>query len=706
MHKFSQFDLHLNIKRLPLTYSLGDLTTIREIFTPENGDSGRTQLPNLPPTAEWIFQNGHETEGYFVQHSAALMVVIRKFLQEITAQIKLKEQSGKPQQAELIQNYLDIRRECMSRVGSHLVEIIKQERRLGVYNLFWLVLSKYLVNLLETVITEKGDSKIRLKLSMLPIITQAFLETIEQVKRYFQKYNAQNRRYSQYIDDTMTSHLGAAFNYEFSRAVITEQIHLVFPMLSSHNLLECAQAIFVPENNTYHISYQEFFEIYSGIRTYMEKQLDRQNTGFCDMIATVLKIPFQIVKNIPIEALLFHPTIITILAEEIKHLPVKGPNRKKVLFKSWIPQLGNMIGEDSWEFAINDYLTFAKDLRRSEIILLLRQRIRFIMPTAANRNPVGSSTQGTDQEIADKISYQFEKGKIINDLRHVTLLFLDLRGFTELSAGDISDHQLKEHLYNFFDPTVNILNHFEGTIKTYAGDGILAAFGGRKDHALNAVRAALEIQKLFHRLKRDQKIAFTGMGIGIHTGLVEETYFFPDLESSSQNTVIGLTANLVSRLSSGKAEKKGGLDKEAIRALNEYLQVQTQDVDITPASLAIFEDRLFQALETLQHQQFIQSVNEEFGAKTPVRIVHGVLNNNGIAISNSTFKHIHALESLEEIESEGSVKYSYVDHVLQEQIFLIKAGDAMFKGIEGKFPVWGVYVYRKPSTARSKQPSL
>ena len=32
---------------------------------------------------------------------------------------------------------------------------------------------------------------------------------------------------------------------------------------------------------------------------------------------------------------------------------------------------------------------------------------------------------------------------------------LHLRGFTELSAGDISDQELKLQLYHFFDPVVN-----------------------------------------------------------------------------------------------------------------------------------------------------------------------------------------------------------------------------------------------------------
>lgn len=67
MHKFSQVDLKLNIGRLPLIYSLGDLTTIREIFTPENGDVGRTQLPILPPISETLPQDDKESEGYLVK---------------------------------------------------------------------------------------------------------------------------------------------------------------------------------------------------------------------------------------------------------------------------------------------------------------------------------------------------------------------------------------------------------------------------------------------------------------------------------------------------------------------------------------------------------------------------------------------------------------------------------------------------------------
>ncbi|MBD3307584.1 hypothetical protein GF339_14210, partial [candidate division KSB3 bacterium] len=558
MHKFSQFDPHLNIRRLPLLYSLGDLSSIREIFTPEHGDIGRTQLPFLPPLSETILQDEQELEGYLVETSSPLLVALREFLREIARQVEHKHSGAYQKRPDHMRQYVDVRRECINRVGTRLVEVLKQERRLGLYNLFWLVISKHVVLLLDKVIAEQGEKQAKYKIAMQPIIAKTFQEVIRQVRRYFHKYDSQQRRSCKYIHQTITSHLGTSFNYEFSRAVITDQIHMLFPQISRQNFLEYAQTIFVETNDRYHITYHDFMQIYSGIRAYVEKQVQTRDPVFFDMVATVLKIPLQTVEQLPLEIIMFHPSILSLFAQEIKQLPVRKASRKKMLFKT--PQLGSLLGEDSWEFALNDYLTFAKDLRRSEIITFFRNRIAFVSKTQQTSSSVRNigRKQRSAPGIVDRISYQFDKGRIINDLRQVTLVFLDLRGFTEVSAR-VDDQELKEYLYTFFDPAVNILNHFGGVIKTYAGDGILASFGAKNDHAVNAIRAAIEIQQFFHVLKQQEKIAFTGMGIGIHTGLVEETYFFPDLEAPSHNTVIGLTANIAGRLSSGKAERHGSL---------------------------------------------------------------------------------------------------------------------------------------------------
>ncbi|GAK52669.1 adenylate/guanylate cyclase [Candidatus Moduliflexus flocculans] len=693
MHKFSQFDLKLNIGRLPLIYSLGDLTSIREIFTPEDEDVGRTQLPILPPTSGIISLNDEEIEGYLVETSSPLMFTIREFLQGLDSLMEWKQQSGDRQHSDVAENFAALRRDCMNRLGARLVDVIKQERRLGLYNLFWLTISKYLIGLLDRVIAHRTGKQTKRKLEMLPLITQTFLDAIQQVKRYLQKEDAQQRHYSRYIDEMMLSHLGAAFNYEFSRSVITDQIHVMFPQLSRTNLMECAQQVFQQGNEKYHLGYDDFVNIYSGIRTYIDKRLRSKDPMFCEMAANVMKIPSRNVLNIPVEAILFHPGVISIFAEEIRQLPVKSPTRKKLLFKSSMPQLGDLFAEGTWEFALADYLNFAKDLRRSEIITTLRNRLAFFTPSHQSSSHASSAAESAATGIADRISYRFEKGRIIQDLRNVTLIFLDLRGFTELSAGDITDQVLKQYLYKFFDPVVNIINHFNGVIKTYAGDGILASFGNSKYHVLQAIRASIEVKKFFTLLKNEHKIPFTGMGIGIHTGLVEETYFFSDLESPNLNTVIGLSANLVGRLSSGKTEKKIQIEPHSLKELRDYLEAHDPALSAGSGALAIFEDRLQHVVQAIQSQKNQTASEQAEYQKLSVKVLSGVLNNHGIALSNDTFAHLHAIQQLHEQQVAGTVHYTFFDSVLQEELVLIKAGDATFKGLKGKFPVWGIYAH-------------
>lgn len=700
MHRFSEFDSQLNIVRLPLTYSLGDPSSIREIFTPDSGDIGRTQLPMLPPKIEVIPHERGDIHGYLVETSPALLVAIKEFLKGIISMLEYKNLSRDNRQSKTANYYAEVRRECINRIGIRLVEVIKQERRLGLYNLFWLMISKHIVMLLDQVIQAKGNRRTQYKIAMQPVITQTLQETFQKVQRYLHKEDEKKRQYSQYISETLTSHLGAAFNYEFFQSIISDQIHLLFPDISHESLIECAQSIFIQNNEKYHITYPEFVELYSGVRSYIEGRLRKGDEALRDMIANVLKIPPQTVKYVPIETLVFHPTLIALFAEEIKQVPVK--TRKKTFFKSWSSQLVDLFGEDSWEFAIHDYLTFAKDLRRSELIAFFRDRVVFVRKTQ-KIFPQGLSRRGvltsTSKGIADKISYQFDKGRIINDLRSVTLIFLDLRGFTELSASDITDQVLKEHLYTFFDPVVNIINHFGGSIRSYAGDAILAAFGTdseQKNHALDAVRAALEIQKVFNRLRQEGTMAFKGMGIGIHSGLVEEAYFFPNPEAPSYNTVIGLAANLVGRLSSGKAERRKKLDIQAAFSLHERL---ISSAHLDTSLLANVENQLLQALDALQREEDQSSEKEEQSQELAVNVTKGILNNQGIAISgveNGTFERIRDAVNLKEIEFHDRVHYTFFDNVLREQIVFIKAGDASFKGIDtgiqGKIPVWGVYV--------------
>jgi class 3 adenylate cyclase len=589
MLKFATFDPQLHLKRLPLAYSLGDLSSIREIFTPESGDSGRTQLPILPPQVETLTHGGFEFTGYLVEGSTPLLTAIREFLASLISQRQTREQdNGSPNLQDSVtmrQLYVEAKRVCMNRIGTRLMDVIKQDRRLGLYNLYWLTISKYVAALLDQLLPAQKSQQCQMRLALQPIIMQTFQQVLQRVETHLAQEDDALRHYSQYIRATLTTHLGATFNYEFSRAIIADQVHLLAPRINRQNLLECAQAVFCGQNERYTILYDDFLKIYAGVRSYIEDRLTKQEAGFIAMMATIFRLPVQMVQHLPVEMLVFQPAIITLFADEIKQVPSRG--RKKTLFRNWSSQLGDEFGENAWEFAVNDYLTFARDLRRSEIIAFLRSRILFGKPSQARQpSPTGRLRMAPTPAaggIADKVSYRFEKGRIINDLRGVSLIFLDLRGFTEISAGDITDEELKEHLYRFFDPVVNILNYFGGQIKYYAGDGILAAFqseSAQQNHALDAVRAAVEIYKFFVSLREEGRMPFQGMGIGVHSGLVEEAYFFFDAETPGLNTVIGLAANLVGRLSSGKAEKKKELDSQTTSSLLKTLMT-SPNIDLS-----------------------------------------------------------------------------------------------------------------------------
>jgi len=131
--------------------------------------------------------------------------------------------------------------------------------------------------------------------------------------------------------------------------------------------------------------------------------------------------------------------------------------------------------------------------------------------------------------------------------REVTMLFLDLEGFTSLSER-LAPHELVHTLNGFYAAVAGPVARYDGVIDQFQGDAILATFNAPRltpDHAANAVQAALEIQALL-------KTKTFGSGqtlrarIGINTGIVIHGLIgTPDRLGY---TVIGDEVNVASRL--------------------------------------------------------------------------------------------------------------------------------------------------------------
>jgi adenylate cyclase len=109
------------------------------------------------------------------------------------------------------------------------------------------------------------------------------------------------------------------------------------------------------------------------------------------------------------------------------------------------------------------------------------------------------------------------------EVQEVTVLFLDIRGFTRRSSGE-SPEMVVDLLNHFFSLAVAAVEQRGGWVNKFLGDGILALFGipvPQPDHADRAVWAALDLLASLHDwneelLKRGQPPVVVGGGI--HTG--------------------------------------------------------------------------------------------------------------------------------------------------------------------------------------------
>ena len=111
--------------------------------------------------------------------------------------------------------------------------------------------------------------------------------------------------------------------------------------------------------------------------------------------------------------------------------------------------------------------------------------------------------------------------------REVTLLFADLRGFTELAAALEMDPLFCELLGHVMDClTEAVLNH-KGTVVDYYGDGLVAMWNAadeQREHPDLACSAALEMLNTLPSVASDWSGVTHSdlrLGIGVHTGMVQ-----------------------------------------------------------------------------------------------------------------------------------------------------------------------------------------
>jgi class 3 adenylate cyclase len=103
------------------------------------------------------------------------------------------------------------------------------------------------------------------------------------------------------------------------------------------------------------------------------------------------------------------------------------------------------------------------------------------------------------------------------DRRRITVLFIDMAGFTSFS--ELADpEQIRILQREYFAALREVMRQYGGVIEKYIGDAVMAVFGApvaTEDDALRAVRAGLEAQRVLNRGRLAQLATFR---VGIATG--------------------------------------------------------------------------------------------------------------------------------------------------------------------------------------------
>jgi adenylate cyclase len=137
------------------------------------------------------------------------------------------------------------------------------------------------------------------------------------------------------------------------------------------------------------------------------------------------------------------------------------------------------------------------------------------------------------------------------EVKELTILFSDIRGFTTISEK-LTPDELVQLLNEYFGQMTEIVFATNGTLDKYIGDAIMAFWGSpypQADHAFRSCSCALQMVSGLAKLNEKLQLAGRppiGIGIGLNTGLVNVGNMGSARRLSW--TVMGDNVNLASRL--------------------------------------------------------------------------------------------------------------------------------------------------------------
>lgn len=160
------------------------------------------------------------------------------------------------------------------------------------------------------------------------------------------------------------------------------------------------------------------------------------------------------------------------------------------------------------------------------VLVYLSESLRRFITTEREKQQIRSAfSHYMSPAMVERLAENPQALKLGGEMREMTILFCDVRGFTTISE-QFDAEGLTRFINRLLTPlTDEILSH-QGTIDKYMGDAIMAFWNAPLDdeaHAEHGCRAALHmlvrLEELNALLKKEGSLP-VGIGIGLNTGIV------------------------------------------------------------------------------------------------------------------------------------------------------------------------------------------
>ena len=165
--------------------------------------------------------------------------------------------------------------------------------------------------------------------------------------------------------------------------------------------------------------------------------------------------------------------------------------------------------------------------------------------------------------------------QIGGQLRDITVLFADIRGFTSYSEKR-SPAELVAVLNRYLAAGAEAVLAQEGTVDKFLGDAVMAWFNAplpQADHSLRAVRAALALKSAVEALHAElPPEAHLSFGVGIHYG--EAVLGWIGTEKRLEYTAIGDSVNTAKRIQENSAKDQILISKEAYERVKDQVDAK------------------------------------------------------------------------------------------------------------------------------------